>query len=71
MINSKYRESYTTVLKEFCHFAKDTHFIELTEWSNGEGFDVTLSTVMGNQLFTMTWGEFDALKTIVDEVYNE
>jgi hypothetical protein len=52
-------------LKPFCMFAKGSDFIEVTEWSNLEGFDVTISDNMGNRTFSLTDGEFTALKKLV------
>lgn len=61
------RKSTFTNLKEFCIFAKDSHFIEATEWVNGEGFTVTLENKT-KQLFDLTYGEFDALKKVVKKL---
>jgi hypothetical protein len=48
-------------LKAYDHLAKEHDFMELTEWHNGEGFDVT----MGDKQFSLTHGEFSALITLV------
>lgn len=34
-------------LKAYCVFAKEHDFIEVTEWINGEGYDVTISNAGG------------------------
>ena len=52
-------------LKPFCTYAKESDFIEVTQWSNLEGFDVTISDNMGNRTFSLTDGEFTALKKLV------
>jgi hypothetical protein len=39
--------------------------MEVVEWFNGEGFDIHLSSCMGEQHFSMTWGELRALHALV------
>lgn len=58
-------------LKQYCNFARYHDYIGVCEWTNGEGFDVTLSTVTGNQLFQMTYGEFEALVSTVAKLTRE
>ena len=54
------RASKFTELKKYDHLAKDDAFMEMTEWHNGEGFDV----VINDRQFQFTWGEFEALKAL-------
>lgn len=61
------RESAFTELPSFDPSAKDGHFIEVTLWHNGEGFDVYISS-HPSQSFLMTWGEFKALKKLIKEL---
>ena len=49
-------------LKAYDHLAKEHDFMELTEWHNGEGFDVNMGD---NKTFSLTHGEFSALITLV------
>lgn len=53
----KNRKTVNEKLKKFCYLAKDNDFIEVTEWSNGEGWDVSI----GEKIFSLTRGELDAL----------
>lgn len=55
------RESRMVELRHYDHLAKEHEFMELTEWHNGEGFDV----VSGDKQFSLTHGEFSALITLV------
>ena len=64
MIKVDKRLSKFTELKPYCHHAKESDFAEVCEWSNGEGFDFTLST-RGDQKFSLTYGEWDALQALV------
>lgn len=54
------RASKFIELKHYDHLAKPDDFMEMTEWHNGEGFDVTT----GDKHFQLTWGEFEALKAL-------
>jgi hypothetical protein len=40
---------------------EDNDFMEVTEWYNGEGFDVAI----GDKHSRLTWGEFEALQALV------
>ena len=56
-------------LKVFDYSAKDSDYISVTEWSNGEGWDITI----GNRLFSLHSGELVAinyLTTMLDYDYN-
>ena len=56
------RKTKMTALKNYDHLAKEHDFIELCEWHNGEGFDVTISDTKS---ISLTWGEFEALCALV------
>jgi hypothetical protein len=55
------RKARFTELKKYDHMAEDNDFIEVCEWHNGEGFDVTTS----EKSISLTWGEFEALTVLV------
>ena len=59
------RNAKMTLLKPYCHHAKDNDFIEITEWSNGEGFDVHFSSQTNERHIQLTWGELEALQVAV------
>jgi hypothetical protein len=54
-------------LRKFDHCAKLDDFLEVSLWHNGEGFDAHLSS-HGDQFFHLTWGQFRALKKLVQEL---
>jgi hypothetical protein len=56
------RKTKMTTLKNYDHLAKEHDFIEVCEWYNGEGLDVTISD---NKSISLTWGEFEALTALV------
>lgn len=55
------RDTAFVNLKDFCIFAGNDDSMEFTEWTNGEGFDVTLSARDQEKMLSFTYGEFDAL----------
>ena len=64
------RKAVFSLLKPYCYFAGEHDFIEVTEWKNGEGFDVELD---GKHMerFQMTYGEFRALKKLIKKLDND
>ncbi len=61
------RNARFNCLAKYDHFAKPDDFIEVTEWYNGEGFDVHLSTSAGEQRMSFSWGEYQALKATLGD----
>jgi len=61
------REAIFAELKQFCHLAKEHDFIEITEWNNGEGWDVTINTT-SEQNISITYGQFDAIKKLIKQL---
>jgi len=53
------RTSREVSLRDYDHLAELDSFLEVTEWSNGEGFDLHLSR--GEQSINLSWGEWSAL----------
>ena len=51
---------------------KDDHsFIEVTEWTNGEGFDITIETKTISKLISLTIGELEAINYLTKSLeYN-
>jgi hypothetical protein len=47
-------------LKDYNIDCKGNDFLEVTEWTNSEGFDLHLSR--GHQSLSLTWEEFTALQ---------
>ena len=55
------RKSIFDDLKKYSHLAKEDDFIEVTEWTNGEGWDITIN----DKHFSLTFGELDAINYLV------
>lgn len=61
------RDSLFARLDQWDVFAKEYDYIEVTEWHNGEGFDVDISAAPGCR-FQITYGQWDALKQLVKQI---
>lgn len=78
-IKLKMRRSASANLKDFCTFSmgdkkRENDYIEVTEWSNGEGYDVLITTYNTENStykdleFRLTNGQFDALKKCIKKI---
>lgn len=62
------RKSVNDNLRKYDHLAKKDGFIEVTEWTNGEGWDICLN----NRLISLTYGQLEAIKYLVKALdYNK
>lgn len=55
------RKSVSDELKKYDHLAKDSDFIEVTEWTNGEGWDIWLN----DRLMFLTYGQLEAINYLI------
>ena len=55
------RNAKITDLKKYCHLAKEHDYIELTDWHNGEGFDISIN----ERHYSFSYGEFEAITALV------
>lgn len=67
------RKSAFVELKDYCGFSMDDRkekgdFLEVTEWANGEGYDINISDVNGDKHILLTWGQYVALKACVKAI---
>lgn len=61
---TKERKSINADLNDFCYLAKPHDFIEVTDWSNLDGYDITI----GEKQISLTCGELDAIKALVKKL---
>lgn len=54
------RKSVHDDLKKYDYISKDNGYIEVTEWANGEGIDITIEN-KDTKLISLTYGELDAI----------
>ena len=50
------RKSVNDNLQKYDYLAKDYEFIEVTEWRNGEGWDISIN----DKIIQLTLGQLDA-----------
>ena len=55
------RKSATDNLKNYDYLAGKYDIIEVTEWKNKEGYDITLETKSGTENISLTIGQLDAI----------
>ena len=65
------RNTAFSSLDAYDYFAKNDCFIEVTEWYNGEGFDVMLSTQSGEQRMSFSWGEYKAMRELCKHLFGD
>lgn len=56
------RKSVNDKLKKYDYLAKDEDFIEIVEWTNGEGYDITIND---DKIISLTRGQIDAINYLV------
>lgn len=56
------RKSVSDSLKKYCYMAKENDFVEVTEWANGEGYDINISD---GKSVSLTYGELEAINYLV------
>lgn len=52
------RKSISDNLHKYDYLAKEHSFIEVTEWANGEGWDITID----DKVISLTYGQLDAIQ---------
>jgi hypothetical protein len=68
------RKAAFAELKDWCIMScgpdrKDKgDFLEVTKWTNGEGYDIHISNSLGEKKFDLTWGQFKALKACIKKI---
>ena len=55
------RTTKFTDTSPYCHLAGPEDTIEMTEWTNCEGVDITLINSLGSNISSFTYGELSAL----------
>lgn len=49
-------------LKKYCMHAKPEDYIEVTEWTNGEGWDININ----GKFMQVTFGEYKAIQHLIN-----
>ena len=69
MSDMNYEKKYVkNILGRFKTIIGDKHrCISITNWSNGEGFDITITEATSEQIISMTYDSWVALKKTMKE----
>ena len=60
-MNINTKKSVSDKLKTYDILAKESDFIEVTEWSNGEGWDISIN----DRIISLTYGQLEAIKYLI------
>ncbi len=63
----KQLKSVSDDLNKYDSLAKENTFIQVTEWANGEGYDITINECSYN----LTYGELEAINYLVKSLEYE
>jgi len=61
------RKTIFSVLTPHDVYAKEHSYIEVTEWSNGEGYDISIDNYSKRNI-SIGWVEFKLLKKLIKEL---
>ena len=59
------RKSISDDLHKYDYLAKEHSFIEVTEWANGEGWDISIDD---DPVISLTWGQLDAINYLTNTI---
>lgn len=60
------RRAVFSELKGYCHLSGDNDYMEVTEWSNGEGYDIVIDRKSSVEKFSLTHGEWQLLQVLIN-----
>ena len=60
------RRAVFAELKDYCMHSGDHDYMEVTEWSNGEGYDIIIDRKRGIERFSLTHGEWELLQVLMN-----
>jgi hypothetical protein len=55
-------------LKKYSHQSNENEFIEVSEWVNGEGYDININDT---KRISLSFDEFEAVKHLISCLINE
>lgn len=60
------RRAVFAELKDYCMHSGDHDYMEVTQWSNGEGFDIIIDRKRGMERFSLSYGEWELLQVLIN-----
>ena len=58
------RKSITANLEDYCYLAKEHDYIEICEWHNQDGYDITIN----DQIHSFTHGQLKAIRKLIKQL---
>ena len=65
MVEFNERTSVKDDLRKYDHLANKDSIIQVTQWSNGEGWDISIDD---EPVISLTWGQLDAINYLTDTI---
>ena len=62
------RNSILSEIGDWCFLSAKGDYMEITEWTNGEGVDINIYSSGKEQMFNMTWGQYDLFKKMMKQI---
>ena len=63
-IEVSHRRAVSAELKAYCMHSGDHDYMEVTEWANGEGYDISIDRKRGMERFSLSYGEWELLQVL-------
>lgn len=60
------RRAVFAELGDYCMHSGDHDYMEVTEWANGEGYDIHIDRKRGSEKFSLTYGEWELLQVLIN-----
>ena len=60
------RRAVLSHLKSYCVLSGPDDYMEVTEWSNGEGLDIVIDRKGDTERFSLTHGEWECLQVLIN-----
>jgi hypothetical protein len=75
-IKENTRKAASVRLKDWCTFSvgeedRKADYMEVTEWSNGEGFDIYISEGNKEKMYHLTSGQIHALYKLYKTIFKD
>ena len=65
MVEFSERTSVKDDLRKYDHLANKDSIIQVTQWSNGEGWDISIDD---EPVISLTWGQLDAINYLTNTI---
>lgn len=59
------RTSVKDDLRKYDHLANKDAIIQVTQWANGEGWDISIND---EPVISLTWGQLDAINYLINTI---